>query len=131
MEKLFYQRHEAQRHTAAIKEVVERACRAVFAGVKTGLRLHDGPWYVPGPAEQVSVTVYQRAGCCRHTPLCTVQIDRPKTKEGMYDYTKASAIFLDPNQQAGNARLIGHLQRQCPFLPKIEVTLAYEGQSQG
>ncbi len=126
MEKLFYQRHEAQRHTAAIKDALERACRGVFTGPKAGFRLKDGPWYSPGPAEKISVMVFQRVRCCRRKPVCTIEIQRPKTKDGTHDYTQASATFLEPSQQAGNARLVGHLQRQCPFLPKIEVTLGYE-----
>ena len=55
-----------------------------------------------------------------------MEIDRPKTGAGLYDYTKSTALFLDPTQQAGNTRLVGHLQRHCPFLHKFEVDLTYE-----
>jgi hypothetical protein len=126
MDRLTYQPDEARRQTGAIKEVVQRACKAVFPEPNVGFRIHDGPWYLPGPAEQVNVTVFQKTGCCRHHPVAEIQIERPKTKEGMFDYLKARAVFLEKSQQAGNTRLIGHLQRHCPFLPRIEVTLGYD-----
>ena len=125
--------HEARRHTAAIRELLQRDCKALFPG--PGLRFHlkDGPWFLPGPAQHVSITVFARTGCCRRHPVCDIQIDRPKTKPTIHetkaerhDYTKATARFLDPAQQAGNTRLVGHLQRECPFLPKFEVTLDYD-----
>ncbi len=132
MERLLYQPHEARRHTAAIRELLERDCKALFPGPGIHYRLKDGPWCLRGPAEHMSISVYQRAGCCQSHPVCDIQIDRPKSKvsihdakAGLHDYTKATALFLDPAQQAGNTRLIGHLQRDCPFLPKFEVTLAY------
>jgi hypothetical protein len=132
MDKLLYQAYEARRQTHAIKEVVERACRAVYPEPNVRFRIKAGPWYLPGPSQHLQITAFQTvgwsAGCCRRHPLCEIQIDRPKTQAGMYDYTKATALFLEKNQQPGNTRLIGHLQRHCPFLPKIEVTLDYETQ---
>jgi hypothetical protein len=125
MDKLLYQAHEARRHTHTIREIVQRACQAVFTGPKTGFRVKDGSWYQLGPGQQLIITVFQKPGFCRHQPVCVVKIERPKTPGGMYDYTRASATFQDPNQQAGNTRLVGHLQHQCPFLPKLEVTLEY------
>ncbi len=133
MERLLYQPHEARRHTQAIREILQRDCKAVFPEPNVCFCLRDGPWYWRGPAEHVSIAVFQRLGCCRRRPICAIEIDRPKAKAPMhdaktaiYDYTKATARFLDPAQQAGNTRLVGHLQRGCPFLPKFEVTLAYE-----
>ncbi len=126
MERLLYQPYEARRHNDAMREVVQRACKAVYAEPKMGFRIKDGPWFRPGPAAQVSIAVFQKAGCCRRNPVCTIEISRPKTGQGMHDYTKATALFHDPAFQAGNTRVVGHLQRHCPFLPKFEVTLAYD-----
>ncbi len=126
MERLLYQTYEAQRHTDALREVLERSCKAVFTEPNVRFRLKDGPWCVPGPAQQVEITVFQKTGCCARKPICAIAISRPKTAQGLLDYTKATAHFQDPAQQAGNARLVGHIQRHCPFLPKFEVTLDYE-----
>jgi hypothetical protein len=126
MEKLYYQTHEVQRHTSAIKETVQRACHSVFAEGKMSFRVKDGPWFLPGPAEHVTITVFQKAGCCRRNLVCSIEIDRPKTKEGLHDYWRAKATLFAPGEHAGSTRLLGHLQRQCPFLPKIEVTMTYE-----
>jgi len=133
MERLLYQPYEARRHTTSMREILRRDCRAVFPEPDVHFQLKDGPWFRRGPAEHVSIAVFQKPGCCRRRPICTLEIDRPRTKgplhdakAGMHDYTKATALFLDPAQQAGNTRLVGHLQRGCPFLPKFEVTLGYE-----
>jgi hypothetical protein len=126
MERLLYQAHEARRHTDAIRDILQRSCKAVFPEPNVGFRLKDGPWYLPGPAQQVSISVFQKIGCCGRKPVCAIEISRPKTGQGMHDYTKATAVFVAPDQQAGNTRLVGHLQRHCPFLPKFEVTLDYD-----
>lgn len=126
MDKLLYQPYEARRQTHAIREVVERACKAVYPEPNVHFRIKAGPWYLPGPAQHLHITVFQKAGCCRRHPICEIQIDRPKTQAGLYDYTGGTALFLDNNQQAGNTRLVGHLTRHCPFLPKIEASLDYE-----
>jgi hypothetical protein len=129
MERLLYQPHEARRHTADLREILHRTCKSVFPGPKIDFCLKDGPWYARGPAEQVSILLFQKTGCCRRHPVCKIEIDRPKTGAGSYNYTKSTALFLDPAQQAGNTRLVGHLQRHCPFLHKFEVDLAYETSS--
>jgi hypothetical protein len=126
MDNLVYQPHEARRHTQSIKETVQRACRSVFTEPGIAFRIKDGPWYLAGPAEQVTVKVFQKTGCCQRKPLLTLVIDRPRTAEGMLGYTQARADLLEWSQHAANTRLLGHLQRQCPFLPKIEATLAYD-----
>lgn len=138
MERLLYQRHEVRRHTAAIREILQGDCKALFPEPGVRFQLKDGLWGLTGPSERVTIVVLQRTGCCRRRPVCDIQIDRPKTKPSIYDtkaaaglymYTKATARFLDPAQQAGNTRLVAHLQRGCPFLPKFEITLAYASQT--
>ncbi len=126
MEKLVYQPHEAVRHTDSMKETVQRACKNVYTEPRMGFRIKDSPWYRRGPSEHVTVNVFQKTGCCQRKPVFTFEIDRPKTAAGMFEYTKATAALLDWEQHAGNTRLVGHLQRQCPFLPKIEVSMAYD-----
>lgn len=126
MNRLQYYPHEAARHTAALKETLGRACRSVFTEANIVCRVEAGPWYRRRPSELMRVTVFQRTGCCRRKPVCTLEVERPRTKTGLYDYTVARALFLDWEQHAGNTRLVGHLHRQCPFLPEIEVTLAYD-----
>ncbi len=126
MDTLTYQPHEAKRHTASIREAMRRSCRSVFTEPNVAYHVKDGPWFLPGPSEQVTVKVYQKTGCCGRRPICTIQIDRPKTETGLYKYTQARATLLEASQHAANVRLLGHLQRQCPFLPKIEVTMGCE-----
>lgn len=133
MEHLLYQPYEARRHTAAIREIVQRDCQAVFPAPGAHFHLKDGPWFLRGPAEHLSIAVYERTGGSGRHRVCEIEIDRPKIKDPrpdsndlLHNYTRATALFLDPAQQAANTRLIGHLQRDCPFLPKFEVTLDYE-----
>jgi hypothetical protein len=126
MDRLIYQAYEAGRQTDLIKDVVRNACKIVFADRNLAFCVKDGGWFTRGPSEQVTVTVFKKTGCCQRQPVCTIEIERPKTAEGMFNYAKASGTFLDRAEHAGNTRLIGHLQRHCPFLPKFDVTMAYE-----
>lgn len=130
MERMPYQPHEARRHADSIKETLQLACRTVFTEPSVGFRLKDAPWFFGAPAERVTINVFQKTGCCHRNPICTIAIDRPKSPAGLFEYTQASAVFHDRTQHAGNTRLVGHLQRQCPFLPKIEATMAYDPQEQ-
>ncbi len=126
MDNLVYYPHEAERHTDTIKEVVGRACHTVYTEPGIGFRVKGGRGLLGRPAERVTVGVFQRTGCCQHKPVCTIELDRPKNETGMHKYTRGSAAFLDAAYHAGNTRLLGHLHRECPFLPKIEVTMAYQ-----
>jgi hypothetical protein len=126
METLRYHPHEAKRHTASIKETVQRACESVFTEPGIIFRVTDGPWYRRGPSERVTVTVVQNKGCCQRRPICTVDIDRPKNDAGLHEYLKATATLMDVTQHAGATRLLGHLRRQCPFLPAFDVTMTYD-----
>ena len=126
MNSLLYHPHELTRHNEALKEAVQRACKIVFAEPNISGCLKDGPWYRPGPSEHVIITVFQKAGGGKGQTICTIEIDRPKTGAKLHEYTKISATLLDWSQHAGNTRLLGHLQRQCPFLPRIEATVTYD-----
>ena len=126
MERLIYQPYEARRHTADLREILQRTTKSVYPVPTMGFLLKDGPWYRRGPAEHVTILVFHKTGPSSGQPVCTIEIDRPRTAAGLHDYTKSTALFLDPAQQAGNTRLVGHLQRHCPFLHKFDVTLAYQ-----
>jgi hypothetical protein len=121
-----YHPHEIKRHIVSIKETLERACQSVFTEPKMSFRVKDRSWWLAGPGARVTISVFRSAGCCRGQPVCALEIARPKTKEGLFEYGKASAVFLDPQEHAGSTRLIGHLRRHCPFLPEIEVTMSYD-----
>jgi hypothetical protein len=121
-----YYPHEIRRHTRAIKEVVQRACHIVFGDSNIAFRLKNGPGTLWKPSEHLQVSVVQKTGWCQSKPICSIEIDRPQSDGGMYAYKKASAALLDQTQHVGNTRLLGHLQHNCPFLPRLEVTLAYE-----
>jgi hypothetical protein len=124
-----YYTHEIKRHNRAVKEGVRRACDIVFTESNITFRLKHSLGSLWKPSEHVKITVMQKTGCCQRKPICTIEIDRPKTENGMYAYQKASAVLLDWAQHVGNTRLLGHLQRHCPFLPPMKVTLAYDLQA--
>jgi hypothetical protein len=124
-----YYPHEVRRHGRAIKEVLQRACTIVFGKANITFRLKDSLGSLWKPAEHLEVSVRQKTGWAQSKPICSIEIDRPRTDRGMYAYKQAKASLLDQAQHAGNTRLLGHLQHNCPFLPPLEVTLAYELQN--
>lgn len=121
-----YYSHEIRRHNGAIKEVVQRACHIVFSERNITFRFKESWGAFWKPSEHLQVEVQQKTGLGQSKSICSIAIDRPRSEAGMYAYQKASATLVDQAQHAGNTRLLGHLQHNCPFLPPFEVTLGYE-----
>ncbi|HOW65902.1 MAG TPA: hypothetical protein P5186_22360 [Candidatus Paceibacterota bacterium] len=125
-----YYPHEIRRHTRAIKEGLRQACAIVFPEPKVTFKLKGSHGALWKPSQHVQITVTQKPESNPERPICTIDIDRPEIENGMYSYQKATAAFLEGTQHIGNTRLLGHLRRHCPFLPQMEVSMAYELQAQ-
>ncbi len=121
-----YFMHEIKRHNQSIKEAVTRACGIVFADSPITHHIKGTAWSLWSPSEQVTITVFKKAGMGSRQPICEIIIDRPRSKQNRYVYSQANAVLHDWSEHPGNTRLLGHLQRHCSFLPKLAVKLNYE-----